>query len=130
MQDAVEVGGSSEENKGPRTREEVQAIAVMTSPWVEKYRPESLSDVIAHHDIVATCESEPEFVCLFFLLADGVRDAVNRFVDQNKLPHLLLYGPPGTGKTSTILALAKRIFGPKYKVRLDTTPLWQLAQCC
>jgi replication factor C subunit 3/5 len=27
------------------------------------------------------------------------------------LPHLLLYGPPGTGKTSTILALARRIYG-------------------
>jgi replication factor C subunit 3/5 len=44
---------------------------------------------------------------------------VNKFVDQNRLPHLLLYGPPGTGKTSTVLALAKRIFGPKYKVRLE-----------
>jgi replication factor C subunit 3/5 len=41
---------------------------------------------------------------------------VNKFVDQNRLPHLLFYGPPGTGKTSTVLALAKRIFGPKYKV--------------
>jgi replication factor C subunit 3/5 len=34
---------------------------------------------------------------------------------QDKLPHLLLYGPPGTGKTSTVLALAKRIFGTKVK---------------
>lgn len=30
-----------------------------------------------------------------------------------RLPHLLLYGPPGTGKTSTILALARRIYGNK-----------------
>lgn len=37
------------------------SIAQLTSPWVEKYRPESLGDVIAHHDIVAT---------------------LNRFVDQ------------------------------------------------
>ena len=28
-----------------------------------------------------------------------------------RLPHLLLYGPPGTGKTSTVLALARRIYG-------------------
>jgi replication factor C subunit 2/4 len=27
---------------------------------------------------------------------------------------LLLYGPPGTGKTSTILALAKEMFGPEF----------------
>lgn len=32
---------------------------------------------------------------------------------EQRLPHLLLYGPPGTGKTSTILALARRIYGPK-----------------
>lgn len=30
-----------------------------------------------------------------------------------RLPHLLLYGPPGTGKTSTILALARHIYGTK-----------------
>lgn len=36
---------------------------------------------------------------------------INKFVDSNRLPHLLLYGPPGTGKTSTVLALARRIYG-------------------
>lgn len=38
---------------------------------------------------------------------------INKFIDANRLPHLLLYGPPGTGKTSTILALARRIYGAK-----------------
>lgn len=28
------------------------------------------------------------------------------------MPHLLFYGPPGTGKTSTILAVARQIYGP------------------
>lgn len=32
---------------------------------------------------------------------------------SQRLPHLLLYGPPGTGKTSTVLALARRIYGNK-----------------
>lgn len=31
----------------------------------------------------------------------------------NQLPHMLFYGPPGTGKTSTILALAKELYGPE-----------------
>jgi replication factor C subunit 3/5 len=60
------------------------------SPRVEKYRPATLADVSGHQDILAT---------------------INKFVDSNRLPHLLLYGPPGTGKTSTILALARRIYG-------------------
>lgn len=29
------------------------------------------------------------------------------------MPHLLFHGPPGTGKTSCILAIAKRLYGPK-----------------
>lgn len=41
--------------------------------------------------------------------------AVNRLIDANKLPHLLLYGPPGTGKTSTILACARRLYGEKFQ---------------
>lgn len=59
---------------------------------VEKYRPDTLEDVSGHQDIIAT---------------------INRFVETNRLPHLLLYGPPGTGKTSTVLALARRIYGAK-----------------
>jgi replication factor C subunit 3/5 len=38
---------------------------------------------------------------------------VTRFIDQNRLPHLLFYGPPGTGKTSTILACAEKLYGNK-----------------
>ncbi|KAG2313493.1 hypothetical protein Bca52824_025050 [Brassica carinata] len=64
------------------------------TPWVEKYRPQSLEDVAAHRDIV---------------------DTIDRLTNENKLPHLLLYGPPGTGKTSTILAVARKLYGPKYR---------------
>ena len=37
----------------------------------------------------------------------------NQTNTAQRLPHLLLYGPPGTGKTSTILALARRIYGSR-----------------
>lgn len=62
-------------------------------PWVEKYRPQSLADVAAHRDIV---------------------DTIDRLTSENRLPHLLLYGPPGTGKTSTILAVARKLYGVQY----------------
>ncbi|EGC34633.1 hypothetical protein DICPUDRAFT_153140 [Dictyostelium purpureum] len=57
-------------------------------PWVEKYRPKSINDLIAHDDIIAT--------------------------KSNTLPHLLFYGPPGTGKTSTIQAIARKLYGENY----------------
>ena len=38
---------------------------------------------------------------------------VERFMKEDRLPHLLFYGPPGTGKTSTILACAKTLYSPK-----------------
>ncbi|RKF54360.1 Replication factor C subunit 3 [Golovinomyces cichoracearum] len=64
-------------------------------PWVEKYRPDTLADMSGHQDILTT---------------------ISKFVETNarsRLPHLLFYGPPGTGKTSTILALARQIYGSK-----------------
>ncbi|KAL2261494.1 hypothetical protein VTK26DRAFT_908 [Humicola hyalothermophila] len=76
--------------KGKRSAANLPVEAEDSLPWVEKYRPVSLADVSGHQDILATIE---------------------KFVDSNRLPHLLLYGPPGTGKTSTILALARRIYG-------------------
>ncbi|KAI3323984.1 P-loop containing nucleoside triphosphate hydrolase protein [Xylariaceae sp. AK1471] len=76
--------------KGKRSAANLPVEAEDSLPWVEKYRPVSLSDVSGHQDILAT---------------------INKFVDSNRLPHLLLYGPPGTGKTSTVLALARRIYG-------------------
>ncbi|KXX79239.1 Replication factor C subunit 3 [Madurella mycetomatis] len=76
--------------KGKRSAANLPVEAEDSLPWVEKYRPVSLADVSGHQDILAT---------------------INKFVDSNRLPHLLLYGPPGTGKTSTILALARRIYG-------------------
>ncbi|RYH12796.1 hypothetical protein EON65_37260 [archaeon] len=51
-------------------------------PWVEKYRPSSLDDLIAHEDIIKI---------------------LNQLIDNNKLPHLLFYGPPGTGSTHNIV---------------------------
>ncbi|KAK0265147.1 hypothetical protein B0A54_12524 [Friedmanniomyces endolithicus] len=78
------------DSKGKRSAANLPVEAEDTLPWVEKYRPASLADVSGHQDILAT---------------------INKFVDTNRLPHLLLYGPPGTGKTSTVLALARRIYG-------------------
>jgi replication factor C subunit 3/5 len=60
-------------------------------PFVERYRPSGLEDIISHTEIVQT---------------------IRKFIEGKTMPHLLFYGPPGTGKTSCMLAVAKEIYGP------------------
>ncbi|KAF7922390.1 uncharacterized protein EAE97_011132 [Botrytis byssoidea] len=90
--DSMIFGADATTSKGKRSAANLPVEAEDSLPWVEKYRPDTLEDVSGHQDILAT---------------------INKFVDTNRLPHLLFYGPPGTGKTSTILALARRIYGSK-----------------
>ena len=58
--------------------------------WVEKFRPNNLSSIISQEEIILSLK--------------------NALVNKN-IPHLLFFGPSGCGKTSTILALAKELFG-------------------
>lgn len=55
-------------------------------------RPKSLDDVTAQDHTVTV---------------------LRRTLQSANLPHMLFYGPPGTGKTSTVLALAKQLYGPE-----------------
>lgn len=59
-------------------------------PWVEKYRPTLLNDILSHNEIIQTLKI---------------------FIKNKCFPHLLFYGPPGCGKTSTIIACAKELYG-------------------
>lgn len=64
-------------------------------PFVEKYRPADLGEIISHLDIVQT---------------------IRKFIENKNMPHLLFHGPPGTGKTSCMIAIAKELHGAgKYK---------------
>lgn len=56
--------------------------------------------------------------------------SVEKFIAANRLPHLLFYGPPGTGKTSTILAVARRIYGKNYRKQILEVPPRIPCSCC
>lgn len=60
-------------------------------PWIEKYRPKRLDEIISHQDIIISLKN---------------------FIGKRTLPHLLFFGPSGSGKTSTIKCCAEKIYGP------------------
>ena len=64
-------------------------------PWVEKYRPSNMNEIISHTQNIET---------------------IKKLLSGNSLPHLLFYGSSGTGKTSTIMALAKKIYGKNMRL--------------
>ncbi|CAI0643015.1 Replication factor C subunit 2 [Colletotrichum fructicola] len=77
---------------GAAQKQEKSSQPPRAQPWVEKYRPKTLSDVTAQDHTVTVLQ---------------------RTLQASNLPHMLFYGPPGTGKTSTVLALAKELYGPE-----------------
>ncbi|KAJ2081124.1 replication factor C subunit 4 [Coemansia sp. RSA 988] len=65
-----------------------------TLPWVEKYRPTVLKDVVGNVETV---------------------DRLNVISSSGNMPNLILAGAPGIGKTTSILCLAHALLGPTYK---------------
>ena len=62
--------------------------------WAEKYRPQILDEMVNQTEIVSRLKN---------------------FVKEKNLPHLLFVGPAGIGKTTSILALARDLYGPGYR---------------
>ena len=87
----MDVEGSSSSSSVAQQRPE------RSRPWVEKWRPERVEDVSHQDEVVKTLKQS---------------------IESGNLPHLLFHGAPGTGKTTTILAVARALYGPElYKTR-------------
>ena len=63
-------------------------------PWVEKYRPALLKDMVGHEETLSRLQV---------------------IAKQGNVPNLILSGPPGIGKTTSILCLAHELLGEHYK---------------
>ncbi|KAF2145973.1 uncharacterized protein K452DRAFT_315249 [Aplosporella prunicola CBS 121167] len=63
-------------------------------PWVEKYRPVFLDDIVGNTETIER---------LKIIAKDG------------NMPHVIISGMPGIGKTTSILCLARQLLGDAYK---------------
>jgi len=66
----------------------------MIEVWTEKYRPDTLSEVVGQKDIV---------------------NRLKAFEERGSIPHLMFAGPAGTGKTTCAISLAKDLYGDEWK---------------
>ena len=66
----------------------------MLGPWVEKYRPQTLDDVVGQKHIVSR---------------------LKQYVEEGSMPNLMFTGPAGVGKTTSALALVKAILGEYWR---------------
>jgi len=67
----------------------------MNGPWVEKYRPQSLDDIVGQKHVT---------------------DRLKKYVgNDDGMPNLMFTGPAGVGKTTTALALVKSTIGEYWR---------------
>ncbi|KAH0292261.1 P-loop containing nucleoside triphosphate hydrolase protein [Aureobasidium namibiae CBS 147.97] len=89
----VTAGPSSAQN-GAQARPATSAAPGYELPWVEKYRPVFLDDVVGNTETIER---------LKIIAKDG------------NMPHVIISGMPGIGKTTSILCLARQLLGDAYK---------------
>jgi replication factor C small subunit len=70
-------------------------MSIDNRPWVEKYRPRSLDDIVNQ---------------------TGILKRLKQFIKDESMPHLIFAGPAGTGKTTSAIALVRELYGRKMAV--------------
>lgn len=70
-------------------------MSLENRPWVEKYRPRKLDNVVNQKAIIKR---------------------LKQFILDESMPHLIFAGPAGTGKTTSALAMVRDLYGRKMSI--------------
>jgi len=76
------------------TKSELHDIKKQSTPWIEKYRPRRIDDIV---------------------LDTHVMTEIKNIIEKKDMPNIILTGLPGTGKTTTIGCIAYGLYGKYYK---------------
>jgi replication factor C subunit 2/4 len=68
----------------------VSEATIEQLPWIEKYRPRLIEDVI---------------------LDENILTKINHIIDDKNMPNIIITGIPGIGKTTTIKCIARKLYG-------------------
>ncbi|KAG8469510.1 hypothetical protein KFE25_005965 [Diacronema lutheri] len=63
-------------------------------PWLEKYRPIEVKDIVGNEETVARL---------------GI------IAQEGNMPNIILSGPPGTGKTTSVLCVSRQLLGAAWR---------------
>lgn len=66
----------------------------MNNLWIEKYRPNKIEDI---------------------LVDDNIKIEINKIINEKNIPNMILTGTPGIGKTTTLLCIAKKLYGKYFE---------------
>jgi replication factor C subunit 2/4 len=75
-------------------REDNHKRSTLNTPWIEKYRPVKVEDLV---------------------LDSGTLNKIKKIVEDKTMPNIIITGVPGIGKTTTILCIAKNLLGKYFK---------------
>lgn len=64
------------------------------TPWIEKYRPHKIEEIV---------------------MDDVINKQILNIIKNKDIPNMILTGTPGIGKTTTLLCLARELYGPYAK---------------
>jgi replication factor C subunit 2/4 len=71
------------------TDRELYQLRLQQTPWIEKYRPKKITDIVLDESII---------------------NKINKIISDKDMPNIIITGMPGIGKTTTIKCISRALY--------------------